>query len=478
MIKITPHVFFATCIFGLVMLLTIPETVHAQSVLWSKTIKKTFEGRAQQSGGEGRWTLINPTIYVQYNTRVVNVNSGRVIACGSSVPEGTRVRFEILAHASRDIGWFATGGIYDSPYGSWSESVSKSGSICQDRNVYFRVNLGPNFGGIVDYYSDFAVKPPVKTITGLPADQCSGSGTSMTCNTTTPGVLNATYTFAPTYGRFWGGYGFQKKCVSLSNGGYFRPDRVDIDARSLTCGVRVTPALPPAQGPSAPVVTGNACVTGAATTYTVVAQHPDTNPANRRVRYQMDWDGNGSVDQVVPGSGYVAAGVAQTVTRVWATPGAKTFKVRAEDAGGRLSGWTSHTVPGCDPTDLPGDPTGTGTVTPDQLASTTPTVVTPTPPVDPATVWAYPPGTGPAGTITASVNPRLTNTTCKLSWTTENVTECKVYLQTQFVADVFVAGERDVEPGTYTVRCRQLRDNQIIQSTPQICVWNPGVREI
>lgn len=452
--------------------LSVPFSAHAENLMWSKTIKKTFENK----GDKGKWTVINPTVYVQYHTRVVNVETGQVIACGSSVREGTRVRFEILPHVSKDVAWFGTGGIYDSPYGSWSDSASKSGSICQDRNLYFKVNLG-DWGGMVDYYADLAVKPPVKAIAGLPADQCSGSSISKTC-TTQAGVLTAQYSFAATYGRFWGGYGNRGKCVGLANGGLMS-GQVDVDAKALNCSIRVIAST--GQGPTNPVVTGNACVTGAAARYTAVSSHPDGNTPNSRLRYLFDWDNNGSTDQIVPGSGYVAPGVVQTVSYTWATVGAKQFKVMAEDVQGRRSAWTSHSVPSCTPTDLPGDITAGGTgVTPGQLG-TPATVVTPTVdpgPVDPATLWSYPPGTGPAGVITASVAPRITNTTCKLSWTTENVTECKVYQQSQLIADVLVIGDRDVEPGTYTVRCRQLKDNQIIQSLPQSCVWNPGVREI
>lgn len=198
------------------------------------------------------------------------------------------------------------------------------------------------------------------------------------------------------------------------------------------------------------------------------------------IQYLFDWDANGSVDQVLPATGDVAQGVAQNVAHVWGTPGAKQFKVMAEDAAGKKSGWTTHAVRGCDdPPILPGDPTGGASVTPGQLLP--PTTVTPNPdptPVDPATLWTYPPGQGPVGIIEASMKPRITNTKCTLSWTTQNVTQCQVYQQEQLVESVFVRGELQVEPGTYTVRCRQLRDDQIIRSQPQACIWNPAVREI
>lgn len=470
------------------ILFILPVSVNAESAVWSKTISSKFYSDTSKKG----WSLNNPTIKVQYVAYPVNLDTGRIIRCGSTVPVGTNVFFGTADHRYTDIGWFATGSVYDSPYGSWHGSASKSGSLCQDRNEFFRAYDLLGSGNTASYFADFAVVPPVKSIVGLPTNQCWNSGrfangwsSSWTCRTSSHGTLNASFVFNQTYGRFWGGMRvnlkrYKDRCY-VNGDGLLKAggtDRVTIGQVSISCPIYVR-GVPASANPGNPRVTGNACVTGAATQYTIVATHPDGTTANTRLRYLIDWDANGSVDQVFPGSGYVAQGVAQTVTRVWGTSGAKTFKVMAEDAVGRKSGWTSHTVPNCVVGPDITVPAGGISVLPGQLTTTTPTVVTgTTDPVDPAALWSYPPGEGPAGVITATMNPRLTNTTCKLSWTTENVTECKVYLQNQLVADVLVRGERDVEPGTYTVRCRQLKDNAIIQSLPQSCVWNPGVREI
>jgi hypothetical protein len=470
------------------MLYVFPVSVNAESVVWSGTLGAKFYSNTSQRG----WSLNNPTIKVQYAAYPVNLNTGQIIRCGSTVPVGTNVFFGIAPHRYTDIGWFATGSVYDSPYGSWSTSASPSGSLCRDQNEFYRAYDLLGSGNTASYFADFAVVPPVKSIIGLPADQCWNSGSpngwasSWTCRAGYAGVLNGFFLFEQTVGRFWGGMrinlkAYKDRCYVNGNGILRRSDgndSVTIGRTGISCPIYVQ-GVPPAANPGNPRVTGNTCVTGVATPYTIVATHPGGTTTNTRLRYLIDWDANGSIDQVFPGAGYVAQGVAQTVTRVWGIPGTKTFKVMAQDALGKVSGWTSHTVPNCPP----GDPVvtvvgGTSTTTP-VVSTTTPTVVTgTTDPVDPATVWSYPPGEGPVGVINATVNPRLTNTTCKLSWTTEHVTECKVYLQNQLVADVLVRGERDVEPGTYTVRCRQLKDNTIIQSLPQSCVWNPGVREI
>lgn len=66
-----------------------------------------------------------------------------------------------------------------------------------------------------------------------------------------------------------------------------------------------------------------------------------TDPNNDRIRYGIDWDNNGSVDQFVPPSGYVASGTTQTAARTYTTEGTKTIRIFAQDEGGLTSGVTT-----------------------------------------------------------------------------------------------------------------------------------------
>jgi hypothetical protein len=69
-----------------------------------------------------------------------------------------------------------------------------------------------------------------------------------------------------------------------------------------------------------------------------------TDPESDQIKYEIDWDNNGSVDLTLPVSGYTASGNRLTQNNNWGSPQTATFKARAVDSGGRTSGWTSKTV--------------------------------------------------------------------------------------------------------------------------------------
>jgi len=65
------------------------------------------------------------------------------------------------------------------------------------------------------------------------------------------------------------------------------------------------------------------CTVGQNHSISMTATDPD---ATDQVRYLIDWDNNGTVDQTVPASGYVNSGTAQSASRTWSTSGSKTVK--------------------------------------------------------------------------------------------------------------------------------------------------------
>jgi hypothetical protein len=54
-----------------------------------------------------------------------------------------------------------------------------------------------------------------------------------------------------------------------------------------------------------------------------------TDPSGNRVRYGIDWNGDGTIDQLVPPTGYVASGTKLTASRTFTTGGTKSIKVVA-----------------------------------------------------------------------------------------------------------------------------------------------------
>jgi len=105
----------------------------------------------------------------------------------------------------------------------------------------------------------------------------------------------------------------------------------------------------PNTAPVTPTVSGPVTTpTDTAQTYSFTA----TDPQNDQIRYGVDWDMNGVADVWVPaGLGYVNSGTQQSTTYSWATSGAKTFQVLAQDTWGLNSPWRTYnvtvTVPTC-----------------------------------------------------------------------------------------------------------------------------------
>ena len=54
-----------------------------------------------------------------------------------------------------------------------------------------------------------------------------------------------------------------------------------------------------------------------------------TDTGGRQLKYGIDWDADGTIDQYVPPSGYVSSGTTQSASRTYSTAGQKTVKVVA-----------------------------------------------------------------------------------------------------------------------------------------------------
>ncbi len=96
----------------------------------------------------------------------------------------------------------------------------------------------------------------------------------------------------------------------------------------------------PNVAPSAPVVTNSSGTENFALDFTMSSS--DSNGDN--VKYEIDWDGNNTVDQTFPSTGYVTQNTSQIVSHTWSTAGTYTVNFRAVDSNGASSGWTSRSV--------------------------------------------------------------------------------------------------------------------------------------
>jgi hypothetical protein len=138
-----------------------------------------------------------------------------------------------------------------------------------------------------------------------------------------------------------------------------------------------------------------------------------TDPEGDRIRYGIDWNADGGIDQFLPATGYVASGTVVSFSRTYSTIGSKTVKVVAFDESGNMSAWATGTfscgdtpdsntvISGGDSTETSGSGSGTGTGTGD--------------------------GNGVAD-VTLRVVPSLVRSgfTTRITWSASNVVSCTV----------------------------------------------------
>jgi hypothetical protein len=100
--------------------------------------------------------------------------------------------------------------------------------------------------------------------------------------------------------------------------------------------------------PAAPIISGADESTAASASGLVNQTLPftfkATDPDGDRLIYRIDWDTNGTVDTVLPATGSIPNGTAQTHNNVWTAPGTYEFRAQTVDERGAVSGWTSHTI--------------------------------------------------------------------------------------------------------------------------------------
>ncbi len=357
-----------TLTFFLFSTLLIFGVVHAESVQWSTAVSEPgVWGYADRNYGDTSWPgqdpyeydfITNPNVSITYRASVTNLDTNTPVLCdGSSVvPAGASLKFMFEPHVYQDIYWFSSGGAFDSPYGDWIAGAAKPyGNMCvnlpeKDFVSTHSINQGypdqPQVTG--DIYVSLSVDPPTKSldisgsVSGCTTVDSNGS---KTCTASAPGSIAST--FAPTSGKFYGRNKIQGGQCYTSNaamwgrdydGAQWWPFTLSVPERSLSCPITVVEEVgnPPAN-PS--ISASAACVVGSPHSLTFTAADSDGD----QIRYGVDWDANGTIDQFVPASGYVSSGTAQTASRTYATEGAKTVKVLAQDENGLTSGWSSYT---------------------------------------------------------------------------------------------------------------------------------------
>jgi hypothetical protein len=461
--------------------------VRAESVLWNTVIQDHLYHRlpagiidyrftAGKGGVSLQKSMSNTNVTVQYRTRVVNEDTGALLQCGDNVPVGSKVRFEFGEHLPTDIYWFSTGTAFDSPYGSWSPNANRGvGGMCSVKNYFWKDRKNAT-----EHYSDLAVNPPTKTITGTTRDGCINTGIIARCKLDEPGNVPASFNFAQTIGKFYFGYsrkikgaercfvldeplqrlsGTSERKISFKSNSVPLADFIlQVPSQTIACPINFIE--PRGTAPNAPQVTGGpVCRAGVPYEVTITGTDPDTNPEESSIRYGIDWNNDGKADQLLPATGYVPSGTSLRASRVWRTAGVHTFQVYTEDKQGLISPWTSFTTVECLEPNVPlPDLLDRDTYVPDLLDRDT-----------------Y--GSFPDGTLDFSFDKGVTNDICVATWNATYVEVCALYKNNEKIQDLPESGTAELTPGTYKFECRQINDGALLSETRR-CLLNPDSREI
>lgn len=76
---------------------------------------------------------------------------------------------------------------------------------------------------------------------------------------------------------------------------------------------------------------------------TITVSMRATDPNGDNLKYAVDWDADGTIDQYMPLSGYITSGTRLSATRTFDVEGAQTIRVRAEDYKGNASQFSTLT---------------------------------------------------------------------------------------------------------------------------------------
>jgi hypothetical protein len=311
---------------------------------------------------------------VSYIANITNADIGGALNDGDVIPVGTRVSFSIPLDNTQ-ISWNGTGDSGDSPNGHWTSNAAyPSDSIAGDQ-VATQVATGGTCGNemvtlpqMVNVYVPLSVHPPSFQV--VPSGTATVVQESNTIwRVTGSGTLNFTVNFPATYGKFYYMYNGDIFCgfssdnrIAMANRSVLQWDtcgytfsgncygsyskalnpynstpkyQLNIPQQSITFNLTVPASN---HAPNAPTLTGP--TTGVINTnYTFTTQATDQDGDG--LKYGMDWDNNGSVDQWMPASGFVSSGTSQGFVRQWASPGTYTLKALAQDDQGANSAWST-----------------------------------------------------------------------------------------------------------------------------------------
>ena len=242
-----------------------------------------------------------------------------------------------------DVYWFAPGYSFDSPYGDWVSGGAKPQVDMCNLDKYY-IDQARSYNDNGNYTVQTFVSLSVNPLINHPTNKnISINGTIFTCDpplsnmsqycvATGVGDAIVNFNFGGTYGHFYGDYKvlydsrpeLNESCPSPDkymrafsgqffrglgaehywdasagrgrySGGSLSNYVLQVPAQTISCPITVADNTAP---PEKPTVSSGACTVGTALTITFAS----TDPNGHQLKYGVDWDADGSVDQWVPSS--------------------------------------------------------------------------------------------------------------------------------------------------------------------------------
>lgn len=296
---------------------------------------KSVTGSVSGNGGGHKGVHLNfeADYTVVYRATFVNQATGREISSGATLPAGTVVELRPGTRANggvktSDVQYNFTGSVMGTPNGAWDRGYNPADRIGS--------GLGLGCGGFLDLYYNIYTAFNVDKV----PETFSLSGVAFT--ELSPGVYRldgngsgvAKVHFPSTTGT-WNSYAKAASATGQGCTGGLRAINTNIRATSIDFTFNVTGGN---ETPNPPSITGpSTCTVNVSSNFNFSGTDPDGD----QVRYGVDWDMNGSVDQWVPGSGRVNSGTSRSAGHTWSTTGTKNFRALTQDSNGSNSGWSS-----------------------------------------------------------------------------------------------------------------------------------------
>ena len=333
-------------------------------MLYHRHDSSRFDQDYVDSNG-GQWHAgIDPsTANITYRAKLTDVLTGAEIIT-NPIPVGTRFRVQQVSHVDTDISWWGQGYGYDSPYGRWVKDAALPNVGCSP-TIYLwghgEVHAGNWIGwNNASVYGALSVNPPAPVVVNPSANlECTGN----ICKVIAPGAVSVGLQFPDTVGRYyfryfvweknrWGdlGLGCYTPSEPMRTYGSNNDFVLPIPAKTITFTMKAkTPSNPPTGLTITPHPT-NTNFSGESQGFSIKATDPDGD----QIKYGIDWDNAGGIDQWAPGASFVVppdgvpgfkdSGDAVNPTYTWIGNGPHTFRVIAIDETGAMSKWVSYTI--------------------------------------------------------------------------------------------------------------------------------------